>query len=86
LPLQSDIKNYLSVIPYFEFDGRKMTRLVMKPIELNFNECETLKGIPAEADEETAVKITEYLNEISAVYGTNMSYKNGLIEVKISEE
>ena len=85
LPLQADIKNYLSVIPYFEFEGKKMTKLVMKPIELNFHACETLKGIPAEADEETAINITNYLNEISACYGTRMSYKEGLIEVEIPE-
>lgn len=83
LPLQADRGNYLSVIPYFEFEGERMSRLVLKPIELGFELPETLKGIPGETDEETARGIAGFLSKISAPYGTELEYRDGLIEVRL---
>ncbi|MGN1059561.1 MAG: CapA family protein, partial [Clostridia bacterium] len=83
LPLQSDRGNYLSVIPYFEFEEDRMTKLLLKPIELGFELSETLKGVPGEADEETGRYIADFLSKLSAPYGTQMTYQDGLITVQL---
>jgi poly-gamma-glutamate capsule biosynthesis protein CapA/YwtB (metallophosphatase superfamily) len=80
--LQTDPANYRSIIPYFEVEGESVKKLILKPIELGFDKPGILKGLPYEADVETANGICEHLKNISRDYGTIMRFTGGCIEVE----
>jgi len=79
--LMTEYENFLSVIPYFEMEGDKLTKVTLKPIELGFDLPRTFKGLPYEADEKATSDILKTLTEISQKYNTQMIEKNGMIEV-----
>jgi poly-gamma-glutamate synthesis protein (capsule biosynthesis protein) len=79
--LELDRQNYISIIPYFEFEHDAMTALYLKPIELGFNKGNTLKGLPFEADQELSHMIANHINKISEPYNTKADLYNGIIEI-----
>lgn len=79
--LHSKNVNFRSIVPYLAFDGDKLNRLALKPIELGFDRGRTLKGLPTDADEKTSKEILAHINDVCADYGTSFVLKNGLIEL-----
>ncbi|MDD6796065.1 MAG: CapA family protein [Clostridiaceae bacterium] len=79
--LERDELNYLSVIPFFEYNDDKVCNLYLVPLELGFDCGNEFKGLPTIASKEKAQFITNYLNKISADYGTKFVYENRKISV-----
>jgi len=77
--------NFISYIPYMEFEGGELTHLELKPIELGFKNSRTFKGIPYPANEQDSVRIFERLRELSAPYGTKMQLEQGIIHIDLAE-
>ena len=82
--LETDVDNYLSVVPRMEFaDDGSLAALDLVPIELQFARERAYKGLPVCADEATSKLILERLIEISQGYGTTFTLENGTISVAI---
>lgn len=76
--LQTDIKNFLTVLPKLEFEEGKLADFKLLPIELNFND-KVLFGLPTVAKGEYVNMILDTLNKISAQFGTKFKIDNGYI-------
>ena len=64
-----------SVIPYWEAENGKLTKLVLMPVELNFDKPRSTGGWPRPY---ANGGILERLAEMSAPYGTRIRIENGL--------
>ncbi len=73
--LLSDRRFLESVVPYFEMEDGKLTRLELMPIELGFNDPRWQVGWPRPACDKG---IIERLQQLSAPYGTKINIENGL--------
>lgn len=69
-----------SVIPYWEMEDGKLTKLVLMPIELNFDKSRSMGGWPRPKYDQG---IIERLAKMSEAYGTKIEIKNGLGIVKL---
>ena len=69
-----------AVIPYWEAEDGKLTKLVLMPIELNFDKSRSMGGWPRPKYDQG---ILERLAEMSAPYGTKIEIENGLGVVKL---
>ena len=69
-----------SVIPYWEAEDGKLTKLILMPIELNFDKSRSMNGWPRPKYDQG---ILERLAEMSAPYGTKIEIENGLGVVKL---
>ena len=77
-------ENFLTVIPYLEFEDGKLTYAEMKPVELGFEKPRSFKGIPYPADEKATRRIFDELSTLSAPYGTSLSLNaEGNIVIKL---
>jgi poly-gamma-glutamate capsule biosynthesis protein CapA/YwtB (metallophosphatase superfamily) len=81
--LNKDVNNFRSVIPFFEMNGDKLTKLVLKPIELGFGKSNPLYGLPYPAGRQASKELFDYLDNLNKEYGTVMKMKNGLFEVGV---
>ena len=71
---------YEAVIPYWEAQDGKLTKLILMPIELNFDQGRSMGGWPRPKYDQG---ILERLAEMSAPYGTRIEIENGLGVVKL---
>ena len=70
---------YHSVLPYWEMENGKVTKLELLPIELNMSDIPGLKGFPAPCD---PALVLDDLRKASAPFGTTFAVnEKGLIEV-----
>lgn len=75
--LMTDIRMYRTVIPYWETENGKLTRLSLLPVELVKEGHHSEIGLPRNA---AAEEITKYLGDMSLPYGTAMKLeKDGTI-------
>lgn len=81
--LQTDVNNYLGLVPTLTFEGGKLQKIVIQPVELCFEEKYALKGLPRKATGKALEKICERLRTLSAPYGTEFTEENGLLEVRL---
>lgn len=81
--LHSDIVNFRSVIPFLEFDGEKLVKLSLKPIQLDFEKTSAEYGLPKPADAKACEEIFDYLDGLNREYGTKMHMEHGIINVDI---
>lgn len=79
--LQTERKNFLTVLPKIEFEGDKMISLSMLPIVAGFNKEGKMDGLPYVAKGKEAEEIFEVLDRLSAPYGTKLELVNGLIKI-----
>jgi poly-gamma-glutamate synthesis protein (capsule biosynthesis protein) len=79
--LEFDRQNYISTIPYFEFEDDTMTALYLKPIELGFTMGNDLKGLPFEANQELSHMIVNHINRISKAYNTKAYLCDSMIRI-----
>ena len=81
--LQTNEKNFLTVVPKLTFENGELTDLVLMPVKLGFKTGdETLEGLPYFATGEEGEKIYRKYRDLSAALGTELVYENGLIGVK----
>lgn len=80
--LGTDKHNYLTVLPKVQLEGDKVTEIVLKPLELNFNNA-VYKGLPREANKEDTQYIYDYLKGICREYNTSLFLKDGMIYVGV---
>ena len=71
---------YEAIIPYWEAEDGKLTKLVLMPIELNFGSGKVLGGFPRPKYDDG---ILERLSEMSKPYGTKMEIRDGLGYVEV---
>ena len=81
--LQTNEKNFLTVVPKLTFEDGEPIDLTMMPVRLGFGTGdETLEGLPYFATGEEGEKIFLKFRDLSAALGTELTYENGLIKVK----
>lgn len=75
--LMTDSRMFRSVIPYWETEGTKLTKLTLMPIEMSMDGHKSENGLPRRSYNP---EIAEYLAKMCEPYGTKMkSGKDGLI-------
>ena len=81
--LQTNEKNFLSVIPKITFEGGEMADLTLMPVKLGFRTGdERLEGLPYFAEGEEGEKIFGDYAKLSESFGTELAFKNGFIKLK----
>ena len=69
-----------AVVPYWEAENGKLTKLVLMPIELNFGKSRSMGGWPRPKYDQG---ILERLAKMSEAYGTKIEIENGLGVVRL---
>ena len=64
-----------AIVPYWEMEDGKLTKLVLMPVELNFDKSRSMGGWPRPKYDDG---ILERLAEMSKPYGTEIRIENGL--------
>ena len=81
--LQTDEKNFLTVLPKITFDGDKMIDFKLMPVKLGFRTGdESMEGLPYFATGEEGTKIFEKFRKLSEDLGTELTFENGYIKIK----
>lgn len=81
--LQTDEKNFLTVLPKITYENGEITDLTLMPVKLGFNTgSEELEGLPYFAQGEEGKKIFEKYARLSSAFGTKLIYENGYIKIK----
>lgn len=75
-----DKRMYEAIIPYWEAENGKLTKLTLMPIELNFGSGPSLGGWPRPKYDDG---ILERLAEMSKPYGTKIEIRDGLGYVEV---
>ena len=80
--LQTNEKNFLTVIPKLTFEGDELVDLTLMPVKLGFQTgSEALEGLPFFATGEEGEKIFRKYEKLSADLGTELVFENGYIKV-----
>ncbi|MBR2837895.1 MAG: CapA family protein [Kiritimatiellae bacterium] len=75
-------ENFLSVVPRIRFEGGRLAKVEMLPIELHWKHDWSVNGLPRAADAEATGVIFEALKRTSAEFGTKFALRgDGIIEV-----
>ncbi len=75
--LMTDKRMFRSVIPYWETEGTKLTKLTLMPIEMSMDGHKSETGLPRKS---TNPEIAEYVKEMCAPFGTEIKLtKDGLM-------
>ena len=81
--LQTDEKNFLTVLPRLTFEGDELVDLTLLPVKLGFQTGdEKLEGLPYYAKGADGEKIFRKYQKLSADLGTELVFENGYIKVK----
>jgi len=81
--LQTNEKNFLTVLPKLTFEGEKLTDLTLMPVKLGFQTGdEELEGLPYFATGSEAEKIFTKFQKLSEDLGTSLYMEKGFIKVK----
>ena len=76
-------ENFLSVVPKIRFEGKKVVKIEMLPIELHWMQDWSVNGLPRAADAEATKVISETLKRLSAAYGTSVILRDdGILEAR----
>ena len=81
--LQTQEKNFLTVLPKLCFENGEITDITLMPVKLGFNTgSETMEGLPYFAEGAEGEKIFERYKTLSEKFGTELIYENGFIKIK----
>ena len=81
--LQTNEKNFLTVVPKLTYENGELSDLTMMPVKLGFGTgSETLEGLPYFATDAEGEKIFSKYQKLSAALGTELAYGNGFIKIK----
>ena len=69
-----------AIVPYWEMEDGKLTKLVLMPIELNFDKSRSMGGWPRPKYDDG---IIERLAKMSEAYGTKIEIENGIGIVRL---
>lgn len=73
---------FWGIIPYVEFEGGKLVKAEMLPVDLGFHKGVQYKGLPFVAEGDTAKRIFESLRKLSAEKGVELRQReDGIIEM-----
>jgi poly-gamma-glutamate capsule biosynthesis protein CapA/YwtB (metallophosphatase superfamily) len=78
-----DEKYWISVLPSMEFEGDRLTKLELHPVQLGQDLPRSQKGRPMLAKGELADKILGIIKKLSKPYGTEIVKKKGVGVVKL---
>ncbi len=81
--LQAHKCNFLSAIPYMEFENDKLITLTLMPTNAGFEREGKLNGLPYHAKGEEAKEIFDILNRLSTPYGTKLELDGDYIKIKV---
>ncbi len=73
-----DEKYWISVLPHMEYEGDKLVKLVLYPIQLGQEKPRSQKGRPMLAKGELADKILGIMSKLSEPYGTKILVVDGV--------
>ncbi len=83
---QQSKENYLSVLPYLEYEDGRVTKIELLPISLGYQYTNGFKAIPYPADQEDGDRIYDVLRRLSAPFGTRLRQtEHGIIEIQLTE-
>ena len=71
---------YKAIVPYWEADDSKLTKLVLMPVELNYGKPRSISGWPRPKYDDG---IFERLAKMSEPYGTKIDIVDGLRVVRL---
>ena len=77
--LHCNKKNYQTVLPKLEYENGRLTSFTMLPIYLSFDRKDDMNGLPVIAPPAEAEEIYTLLQELSAPYGTKLSWDGHII-------
>lgn len=80
--LQTQVKNFLTVLPKLTFDGDEMTDIELVPVKLFFKTADDREGLPYIAKGEEAEVIFSKINELSSAFKTEFRLEKGKIVLK----
>ncbi len=76
-------ENYLTVLPKIEFANGKMTKLILKPVSLNFERKDDTNGLPKLAKGEEGAEIISIINNLSKKYNVQFVFDNEEYVLKV---
>ncbi|HXF05838.1 MAG TPA: CapA family protein, partial [Blastocatellia bacterium] len=75
----ADKLNWESVAAFVQFDGhRRLMEITLQPLSLGFRQPRTVRGRPRLADPALGKEIIERLAALSAPFGTDIRYQDGV--------
>ena len=77
-----DRKYRISVIPFIEYEGDRLSSLRLYPVELGQNKPRSQRGRSMFVDEEEGADIVGIM-KLSEPYGTEMTIEDGIGTVKV---
>ena len=80
--LQTKREMFESVIPYWEMEDGKLTKLELHPVELGFGQPRSTSGWPRPAKDSS---LSERIIDMSEAYGTKMILADGVIKVLVEQ-
>jgi poly-gamma-glutamate synthesis protein (capsule biosynthesis protein) len=78
-----DRKYWISVIPFMEYEGDKLSSLKLYPVELGQDKPRSQRGRPMFVDEEQGAEIVGIMKKLSEPYGTKITIRKGIGTVKV---
>lgn len=69
---------YMGIVPRWEMEGDRLTKIELMAVELGFHEPFGLRGFPSPMDAE---RLREHMEMVCAPYGTKLAFHDGIIEV-----
>jgi poly-gamma-glutamate synthesis protein (capsule biosynthesis protein) len=78
-----DVKYWISVIPFMEFEGDRLGSLTLYPVELGQDKPRSQRGRPMFVDEEEGAAIVGIMKKLSEPYGTEISIDGGIGTVEL---
>jgi len=78
-----DRKYWISVVPFMEFKGDKLSSLKLYPVELGQDKPRSQRGRPMFVGEEEGAEIVGIMAKLSDPYGTEISIEKGVGTVKL---
>lgn len=78
-----DRKYWISVIPFMEFEGDRLSSLKLYPVELGQDKPRSQRGRPMFVDEEEGAEIVGIMKKLSKSYGTEITIEGGIGTVKV---
>ncbi|UCH58099.1 MAG: CapA family protein [Candidatus Bathyarchaeota archaeon] len=76
-------KYWISVIPFMEFQGDRLSRLKLYPVELGQDKPRSQRGRPTFVGEEEGAEIVGIMKKLSEPYGTEIAIEKGVGNIEL---
>lgn len=80
--LQTDVHNYLALLPTLTFEKRRVKKVEILPLDLSFRADQRIKGLPRQAQGKALEMIVDTLERLNRPYGTRFEVVDGLIVIE----